>query len=66
MLKISQRRQAKQRPPNPHSVILQVRVLPAVHDELHNLARQHDLSLAQVLRRLCAAALRDARIIQQA
>jgi len=52
------------RPPNPHSVILQVRVLPTVHDELHTLAREHDLSLAQVLRRLCAAALRDAKIIQ--
>jgi hypothetical protein len=41
--------------------LLTVRVDPGVHSELHVLARSQDLTLAQMLRRLCAAALREGR-----
>lgn len=42
--------------------LLTVRVEPSVHDELHVLARSQDLTVAQMLRRLCAAALREGKI----
>jgi hypothetical protein len=49
-----------------NSVVLQVRVHQKIHDELHALARNHDLTLAQVLRRLCTAALREGKISELA
>jgi hypothetical protein len=41
--------------------LIQARVSRELHEELHALASAQDLSLSQVLRRLCAAAVREAR-----
>jgi len=50
----------------PGSIVLQVRVAPQTHAELHTLAESHDLSVAQALRRLVATALRDGKISELA
>jgi hypothetical protein len=47
--------------PAKKNTVLQARVTPELHDEFRALATSQDLTVAQILRRLCVAALRDAK-----